>query len=153
VVAAGILGALGIGALLPLVIGAIAVAAVVAAVKDESPKAKLVEIVRKAVVARASDQIGAQAPKLRGQFVAGVTERLESTAAEFESSLGVQVAALRESVEKALKAKAQGEHKVAERKQQIGQMLVELGRIDAEIDRIVAWVVRLDDTTPAWPES
>jgi GTPase SAR1 family protein len=152
-IAAGILGALGIGALLPVVIAVIAVGAVVAALKDASPKAKLVEIARKAVVAKAGENIADQAPKLRKQFVAGVTERLESTAAEFESSLDAQVAALRESVEKALKAKAKGEHKVAERKRQIGQMLVELGHIDAEIDRIVAWVVRLDDSTPVWPES
>jgi len=152
-IAAGILGALGLGAFAPVVIAAIALAAVVMALKDESPKAKLVEIVRKAVVAKAGEQIGAQVPKLRDQFIAGVAERLEATAAEFESSLDVQVAALRESVEKALQAKAQGEQKVAQRKRRIGEMLAELGSIDGEIDRIVAWVVRLDDAALAWPES
>ncbi len=150
--AAGILGAIGLGVIAPVVIAAIGLAAVVMALKDESPKAKLVEIVANHVVVKAAEQIGEQVPKLRQQFVAGVAARLEKTAAEFESSLDVQVAALRESVEKALEAKAQGEKKVAERKLRIDEMLAELGSIDGEIDRIIAWLVRPDDGAPAWPE-
>ena len=150
-IAAAVLGAIGLSVVAPFVIGAIAIAGVVMAFKDESPKDKIAALVRDRVAARAKEQIGSKTGSISDLLVAEIRTHLAEVADEFESSWKPRWRQLHDTMESALRAKTQGEHEVAGRRGLIKAQLAEMKAIDEELDEIFTRMVQLDDATASLP--